>query len=91
MSANNSSHPGVTTVSNATLEAILRKHTIATRDWPAMQALVHNGAPQQGVGLSLEPCRQLQGALRSILIELSKKVKYKFPPRDWKLSSRKAS
>jgi hypothetical protein len=76
-------------MSNATLESILTQHAIASRDWPAMRALVFDGKrPSNTLRRRLRDASNYAGALQSILIELSKQVKHKFPPKP---SLRKAS
>jgi hypothetical protein len=69
-------------MSTATLESILTQHAIASRDWPAMRALVFDGArPSNILRRRLRDAGNYAAALNSILIELSKQVKHKFPPK----------
>jgi hypothetical protein len=84
---------GVATMSNATLETILTQHAIPLTYWREMRALVFDGArPSKALLRRLRNVGNYAAALNSILIELSKQVKHKFPPRKWKpSSSRKAS
>jgi hypothetical protein len=78
-------------MSHATLQRILQEHAIESRDWPAMRALVFHGTrPDSKLQHRLHNASNYMIALNSILVELSKQVKHKFPP-NWKLSSRKAS
>ena len=79
-------------MSNATLESILTANAIPSAYWPEMRALVFDGArPSKTLVHRLNHVGNYMAALRSILAELSKQVKHKFPPKDWKPASRKAS
>ena len=76
-------------MSNATLESILTQHAIPLTYWPEMRALVFDGArPSKELLRRLRNVGNYAAALRSILVELSKQVKHRFPPNT---SSRKAS
>jgi len=57
-----------------------------------MRALVFDGTrPSKELLRRLRNVGNYAAALQSILVELSKQVKHKFPPKNWKPSSRKAS
>ena len=74
-----------------TLERILRKHDVDVRTAPEMRSLVSDGErPSMELVYALNHVGNYMAALQSILIELSKKCKFKFPPKDWKPSRRKA-
>jgi len=76
-------------MSSATLESILTQHAIPLTYWPAMRALVFDGArPRKELRRRLRNVGNYAAALQSILIELSKQVKHRFPPQP---SSRKTS
>jgi hypothetical protein len=76
-------------MSNATLEAILKQQDIPMAYWPEMKALVFDGTrPSKELLRRLHNVGNYMTALSSILIELSKQVKFRFPPKP---SSRKAS
>ena len=81
-------------ITTGDLEAILRQHEIPAREWGEWSALVfQHQRPSDELIHHLHHVGNYAAALNSILIELSKQVKHKFPPRDWKPSprSRKAS
>ena len=80
-------------MSNATLESILTQHAIPLAYWPEMRALVFDGArPSSELRRRLRNVSKYAAALQSILIELSKNVKHKFPPkRHCKPSSHRAA
>ena len=79
-------------MSNATLESILTQHAIPTAYWPEMRALVFDHArPSKELIRRLNHVGNYMAALNSILATLSAQVKHKFPPKNWKPSSRKAS
>ncbi len=74
------------------LEAILREHNIPAREWGEWSALVFQHIrPSAELIHRLHHVGNYAAALQSILIELSKQVKHKFPPKDWKPARRKAS
>ena len=63
------------------LELILEQHDIHPAFWPEMKALVFDGtADVRRVEDPPEPRRQLQDCPDTILAELSKQAKDKFPP-----------
>ncbi len=80
-------------MTHATLESILAQHAIALSHWPEMQSLVFDGTrPSAALLRRLRNVRKYAAALQSILIELSKNVEHKFPPkRNCKLSSHNAA
>ncbi len=70
------------------LETILTCHRIPSIYWPEMRALVYDGVrPSDGLRYRLNHLGNYIGALHAITHELSKQVKYKFPPKH----SRRAS
>jgi hypothetical protein len=74
-------------MTNTTLETILTEHAIPSRDWQAIKELTYNGTrPSNALLQRLRSIASYSAALSSILIELSKEVKYKFPPKNWKPS-----
>ena len=76
-------------MSSTTLDSILTRHAIPLTYWPEMRALVFDGArPSKELLRRLRNVGNYAAALQSILVELSKQVKHKFPP---KFSSHKAS
>ena len=76
-------------MSNANLESILTQHAIPRDCWGEWRALVFDGArPRKELRRRLRNVGNYAAALQSILIELSKQVKHRFPPQP---SSRKAS
>ena len=76
-------------MSMTTLESILTKHAIPRGCWAEWRALVFDGArPSNGLLRRLRNVGNYAAALQSILIELSRQVKHKFPPKP---SCRKAS
>ncbi len=75
---------------DATLESLL--DPIAPCDKPAMRELVRKGVrPDSGLLYRLRNLPRYAECFDSILHELSKQVKHKFPPKNRKPSSRKAS
>jgi len=77
-------------MSKATLKTILTRYAIPLAYWPEMRALVFDGArPSKELLRRLRNVGNYAAALQSILIELSKQVKHKFPPQDWQPSLRK--
>jgi hypothetical protein len=81
---------GVATMNDATLEFLL--DPIAACDKPAMRELVRNGVrPDSGLLYRLRNLPRYAECFDSILHELSKQVKHKFPPKNRKPSSRNAS
>ncbi|MGA2621980.1 MAG: hypothetical protein ABSF26_30630 [Thermoguttaceae bacterium] len=79
-------------MSNATLESILTQHAIPRNSWGEWRALVFDGTrPSKETLRYLRNIGNYAGALQSILIELSKQVKHKFPPKNWKPSSHRAA
>ena len=76
-------------MSTATLESILTQHAIPRNCWGEWRALVFDGArPRKELRRRLRNVGNHAAALQSILIELSKQVKHRFPPKP---SSRKTS
>jgi hypothetical protein len=76
-------------MSSATLESILTQHAIPRNCWGEWRALVFDGArPRKELRRRLRNVGNYAAALQSILIELSKQVKHRFPPKP---SSRKTS
>ncbi len=72
----------VTGISDETLESILTQHAIPVAYWPEMRALVFDGTrPSEELVRRLNHVGKYMAALQSILIELSKQVKFKFPPK----------
>ena len=80
-------------MTNQKLQTILTQHAIPLACWPEMRALVFDGArPSSALLRRLRNVSKYAAALQSILIELSRKVKHKFPPkRNCKLSSHRAA
>jgi hypothetical protein len=63
------------------LELILEQHDIHPAFWPEMKALVFKGTRPNGELLTrLHHVTNYKAALDTILAELSKQVKHKFPP-----------
>jgi hypothetical protein len=75
-------------MSTATLESILTRYAIPRDTWKEWKALVKGTRPSKGLLRRLRHVGNYAAALQSILVELSKQVKHKFPPQP---SSRKAS
>ncbi len=75
------------------LEAIMREHHIPAREWSQWSALVFQcKRPGPELLYRLHHVGNYMAAFHSILVELSKQVKHKFPPKGRKSSSsRKAS
>ncbi len=70
-------------MTSTTLEAILTVHAIPSRDWKAIKELTYNGTrPSNALLQRLRSIASYSAALSSILIELSKGVKHKFPPKN---------
>ena len=64
------------------LELILEQHGIHPAFWPEMKALVFDGArPSKELLTRLRYVANYKAALDTILAELSKQVKFKFPPK----------
>ena len=75
-------------MSSATLDRILSEHGIPSHDRPGFRALVFDGTrPNPGLLRRLHHVGNYAAALESILIELSKQVKHRFPPPGYKASS----
>ena len=67
------------------LEAILRQHEIPAREWGQWSALVFQSKrPSKELIHRVHRVPNYIAALKSILIELSKQCKHKFPPPDYK-------
>jgi hypothetical protein len=63
------------------LELILEQHDIHPKFWPEMKALVFDGRrPSAELKTRLNHVLNYKTALDTILAELSKQVKHKFPP-----------
>ena len=78
-------------MSNATLNSILTQHAIPRGCWGEWRALVFDGTrPSKELLQRLRNVGNYAAALQSILIELSKQVKHKFPP-GWKFSGNRAA
>ena len=79
-------------MSNATLESILTQHAIPRHSWEEWQSLVFDGKrPSKELLYRLHNVGKYIAAFNTVLAELSKQVKHKFPPKNWPPSSRKAS
>ena len=66
------------------LEAILRQHEIPAREWGEWSALVFQSIrPSKELIHRVHRVPNYIAALKSILIELSKQCKHKFPPPDY--------
>ena len=79
-------------MSNATLESILTQHAIPRNSWGEWQALVFDGTrPSAELLYRLHNVGKYIAAFNSVLAELSKQVKHRFPPKNWQPSSRKVS
>ena len=64
------------------LELILEQHEIHPAFWPEMKALVFDGTrPSKELLTRLRSVANYKAALDTILAELSKQVKFKFPPK----------
>jgi hypothetical protein len=69
-------------VNNEQLELILEQHDIHPDFWPEMKALVFQGTrPGAELLTRLRRVVNYKAALDTILTELSKQVKHKFPPK----------
>ena len=67
------------------LETILRQHEIPAREWGEWSALVFQSKrPSKELIHRVHRVPNYIAALKSILIELSKESKHKFPPPDFK-------
>jgi len=63
------------------LELVLEQHDINPAFWPEMKALVFKGKRPSGELLTrLRHVTNYKAALDTILAELSKQVKHRFPP-----------
>ncbi len=72
----------VTGISDETLESILTQRAIPAAYWPEMRALVFDGTrPSKELVRRLNHVGNYMAALHSILIQLSKEVKFRFPPK----------
>ncbi len=78
-------------MSNATLNSILTQHAIPRDTWAEWKALVKGTRPSNELLWRLRNVGNYAAALQSILIELSKQVKHKFPPPGWKPSRNRAA
>ena len=78
-------------MSNATLNSILTQHAIPRDTWAEWKALVFKGTRPARNWRRLRNVGNYAAALQSILIELSKQVKHKFPPEGWKPSRNQRS
>lgn len=64
------------------LELILEQHEIHPDFWPEFKALVlHGTRPSAELRLRLHAVVNYKAALDTVLAELSKQVKHKFPPK----------
>jgi hypothetical protein len=69
-------------MTNETLELILEQHEIHADFWPEMKALVFDGTrPSKELLRRLRHVANYKAALDTILAELSKQVRFKFPPK----------
>jgi hypothetical protein len=74
-------------VSEATLEAIFDEHDIPAFYHAELKELVYYGKrPASDLLLRLKHVGKYKECLHSILVELSKECKHKFPPKGWKPS-----
>ena len=72
-------------ITTGDLEAILRQHEIPAREWGQWSALVFEGKrPSKDLIHRVHRVPSYIAALNSILVELSKNVKHKFPPPDYR-------
>ena len=79
------------TISDKTLTRIFTQHKIDRTFWPEFCLLVRYGVrPGDELRRRLRNVNNYVAALNSILTELSKGIKHKFPPKDWKPSRRAA-
>ena len=78
-------------MTTATLENILVQHAIPRGTWKEWKALVKGTRPSNELLRRLRNVGNYAAALQSILIELSKQVKHKFPPPGWKPSRNRAA
>ena len=69
------------------LEGILMDSGVPLCHWTEWFDFVYYGVPRSDAA---RKCKGSAAALNSILIELSKQCKHKFPPKNWKPSCRKA-
>jgi len=73
------------TLTTGDLEAIMRQHDIPAREWGEWSALVFQGIrPSKELIHRVHRVPNYIAALNSILVELSKNVKHKFPPPDYR-------
>jgi hypothetical protein len=70
------------------LEGILMDSGVPLCHWTEWFDFVYYGVPRSDAA---RKCKGSAAALQSILIELSKKCKHKFPPKNWKPSSHRAA
>ena len=64
------------------LELILEQHEIHPDFWPEFKALVFDGTrPSDGLLVRLRSVVNYKTALDTVMAELSKQVKHKFPPK----------
>ena len=67
------------------LDDILKRHEIHRKFWPAIHALVEEGRrPCNELRTRLNHVSNYKAALNEILAELSKPLKHKFPPADYR-------
>ena len=67
------------------LNAILKRHEIHPKFWPAIRALVEEGQrPSKELRTRLNHVSNYKAALDDILTELSKPLKHMFPPADYR-------
>jgi hypothetical protein len=79
-------------MSSATLNSILTQHAIPRDSFGEWHALVFDGKrPSKELLRRLRNVGNYAAALQSILATLSAQVQFKFPPKNWKPSCRKAS
>ena len=74
------------------LEAIMRENHIPAKEWHEWSELVFQcKRPGAELLYRLHHVGNYMAAFHSILVELSKQVKHKFPPKGWKPSSHRAA
>ena len=67
------------------LNALLKRHKIHPKFWPEMHGLVEEGhRPCKELRTRLHRVSNYKAALNEILAELSKPLKHKFPPADYR-------
>jgi hypothetical protein len=66
------------------LNAILKRHEIHPKFWPAIRALVEEGQrPNKELTTRLNHVRNYKAAVADIIAELSKGLDHQFPPADY--------